>query len=110
MKQLMQSEDGTIGLHTETDGHYSVTAEEFANLFGVALPPLPEGITHRLYEPEMRHALQKGSDVVDGGPMPWPEGDDALARADAVMAAKEAKKTAYVTTLDMGGTINEILG
>lgn len=94
MKLLMQHDDGNIGLHTENDGHYIGTIAEFEADFGSALPALPEGITHRLYEPGVRHALQQGSNVVDGGPMPWPPGDDALDRADEVIAIKRDKEAA----------------
>ena len=92
MKLLMQQDDGTIGLHTETDGHYSIAAEDFSEVFGFELPALPDGITHRLYEPGVRHALQQGPNVVDGGPMPWPEGDNALELADARLKDRTAKE------------------
>jgi hypothetical protein len=94
MKLLTQHDDGKIGLHTENDGHYNETMEEFEADFGVALPALPDGITHRLYEPGVRHALQQGTNVVDGGLMPWPPGDDALDRADEIIAIKREEAVA----------------
>lgn len=93
MKLLMQN-DGTIGLHTENDGHYVETTADFEADFGSALPALPEGITHRLYEPGVRHALQQGSNVVDGGPMPWPPGDAALDRTDELIVIKRDREAA----------------
>lgn len=101
MPILHQHPEGMIFVRTE-HGHYGETPNNFKADHGAALPPLPKGITERIYEPGKRHALVRGTDVVDGGPMPWPEGDAIIAkgkdllarqqdRADAVIAAARKK-------------------
>jgi hypothetical protein len=87
-----------IFLRNDNGESYSGTLEDFARHFGEPMPPMPQGITQRIYEPDKRHALQIGNNVVDGGPLPWTEGDDALARVDEMIqimkdeqAAKEAE-------------------
>jgi hypothetical protein len=104
MPSFHQLRDGTIRIRTDQDT-YNMSQEDFAANFG-PVPELPAGIDERTYEPGKRHPLSVNSSVMDGGPMPWPEGDDIIARADAVMQAKHDLST----MLDMGGTINEILG
>jgi hypothetical protein len=101
MPMLHQHPEGLVFVRTE-HGHYGETRKNFEADHGAVLPPLPEGITERIYEPGKRHALVRGTDVVDGGPMPWPEGDAIIAkgkdllarqqdRADAVIAAARKK-------------------
>jgi len=90
MRMVHQISDGTIWLRTD-QGNYGGTPEEIKAECGKELPPLPEGITERVYEPGIRHALSANNSVVDGGPMPWPEGDDMLA-SYSELAAKRAKR------------------
>ena len=64
------------------------------------MPSLPEGITERVYEPDMRHALSANGSVIDGGPMPWPEGDALLERYPELMAKKQARDLARCEALE----------
>jgi hypothetical protein len=72
--------------------HYAGPREQYDFDGGIDFPPLPPGITERLYEPGVRHALIRGTDVVDGGPMPWPEGDAVLAMAASLVGAKRIRE------------------
>jgi hypothetical protein len=55
-------------------------------------PPFPGGMTEVIYEPGVRHAYVKDNNVVAGGPMPWPEGDDLIARVEQAAQRAEARK------------------
>src|SRR4029077_7896129 len=80
-----------IWLRTDA-GHYSVTPDEFTQLFDVPVPPLDPGVAQRIYEQDKRRPLiDADGNVIDGGPMPWPEADDILARTDAVMRVKQER-------------------
>jgi hypothetical protein len=70
---------------------YGATPQDFAKDFGRAIENLPAGITRREYVPGVRHALMRGDDTVDGGLQPWPEGDDILANANRLHAAKNKR-------------------
>src|SRR5215510_3382011 len=91
MKMLHQTVDGTIWVRSNA-GHYGETPDIFERDHGKKLPPLPAGITERIYEPGVRHALYKGNDTVDGGPMPWPPGDEAIAKTDQLLAKKKKRE------------------
>lgn len=90
MRMLHQHPDGLIFVRTD-EGHYGETPANFQTDYGKNLPALPPGITERIYEPGKRHALVRGSDVVDGGPLQWPEGDAVLAKAKDLLARKKAR-------------------
>jgi len=86
-------------LHKDDDHHYIDSLENFLTDFG----PLPKGvdltlppeITSREYEPGVRHALKNGTNTVDGGPLPWPLGDqflDAELRCEALKKERDDKK------------------
>jgi len=81
---LVQQFADRISLHSDR-GHYVATQEDFRRHYGRDLPPLPEGIDQRGYEPGVRHALAANNSVLDGGPMPWPEGDAVLAQIDELI-------------------------
>jgi hypothetical protein len=85
--------DGTIYVRTAA-GSYRDTPENLALDFGVAPSPLPPGITERIYNQGARHALMNGHDVVDGGPMPWPEGDAVIAAFPQIAPKSKARADA----------------
>lgn len=74
------------------DQHYGDTPENFVKDYGKPAPMLPPGISDRQYEPNVRHALAVNNSVVDGGPMPWPEGDAILKAAPQLHSRKEARE------------------
>lgn len=108
MPSFSQLRDGTIRIMT-SQATYDMSKADFEKAFDMAAPQLPQGINQRIYQPGVRHPLNKDDNTMDGGPMPWPLGDAIIARADQVMADIKAKETQFNTTLDMGGTINQIL-
>ena len=87
MRALQQMADGMISVH-DGDLNYGEDATLFASDFGRRLPQLPAGITSRIYQPGVCHALKSGSDVVDGGPLEWPEGDAVIAAIKALVAKR----------------------
>ena len=90
MKQLHQHPDGVIVIRTD-NGIYQDTPENFALDSGVELPPLPPGVDERIYEPDVRHALMDRVSVLDGGPMPWPMGDEIIAQAQEILARQRVR-------------------
>lgn len=81
---------GMIFVRTDS-GTYADTLENFGLDYGAHAPPLPEGMTERIYEPGVRHPLIRDHDVINGGPMPWPEGDDIIASIDSLFAAQDGR-------------------
>ena len=57
-------------------------------------PPLPNNIDERIYAPPHYHALKRNNTVIDGGLMPWVEGDAILAVVAQLVAnqSKRAKR------------------
>lgn len=91
MPMLHQHPEGLIFVRTHA-GTYGDTRDNFRADYGHDLPALPKGITERIYEPGVRHALVANNSVVDGGPMPWSEGDAVLARFADLIAKKTARE------------------
>jgi hypothetical protein len=97
---------------------YLDTVENFNADYDAAIPALPDGITLRLYERGVRHPLIANNNVMDGGPLPWPEGDAIIDGIDDLLTARDAREVAAkVATkdisepeLDMGGDIRTIIG
>jgi hypothetical protein len=96
---------------------YRETLENFAVDYGAMMPALPEGITLRIYERDVRHPLIADNNVLDGGPMPWLEGDEIIDSVDILLATKTAReasankkvKDMSEEELDMGKNIREIV-
>jgi|SRR5215469_1301001 len=99
MQQVHQMVD-MIWVRTPDGRHYGETLENFERDYGEPMPAMPYGITSIEYEPGIRHTFKKGNDVVDGGPMPWPFGDEILRSADRLHANKEARDLAVKEALD----------
>jgi hypothetical protein len=91
MKMLHQTAEGMVWVRTD-EGHYGEPADVFEIDHGKKLPPLPPGITERVYQPGVRHALVRGTDVVDGGPRDWREGDEIIAKNAELLAKKQKRK------------------
>lgn len=110
MAQIHQRSDATIYIVGDNGKSYLATNQEYTADSGLPAPALPQGVTERIYEPGVRHPFLIGNNVVDGGPMPWPDGDDILARIDYLLAQRAASKDISKPTLDMGGNIATIIG
>jgi hypothetical protein len=88
--QVHQHPDGTIHVRTQA-GAYADSLENFAGDYGAPFPVLDAGLSERIYDQGVRHAVMNGHDVVGGGPMPWPEGDAIIASIGRLIAAQEAR-------------------
>jgi hypothetical protein len=88
--QVHQHPDGTIHVRTEA-GAYADSPGNFADDYGAPFPALDAGLTERIYDQGVRHAVMNGHDVVGGGPMPWQEGDAIIASIGRLIAAQEAR-------------------
>jgi hypothetical protein len=88
--QVHQHPNGTIRVRTQA-GAYADSRENFAGDYGAPFPALDAGLTERIYDQGVRHAVMNGHDVVGGGPMPWPEGDAIIASIGRLIAAQEAR-------------------
>ena len=88
--QIHQHPDGTLHVRTQA-GAYADSLENFAGDYGAPFPALDAGLTERIYDQGVRHAVMNGHDVVGGGPMPWPEGDIIIASIGRLIAAQEAR-------------------
>ena len=94
--QVHQHPDGTLHVRTQA-GAYADSPENFASDYGAPFPALDAGLTERIYDQGVRHAVMNGHDVVDGGPMPWPEGDTIIASIGRLIAAQEARLAGVAT-------------
>ena len=88
--QVHQHPDGTLYVRTHA-GAYADSLENFAGDYGAPFPVLDAGLSERIYDQGVRHAVINGHDVVGGGPMPWPEGDTIIANIGRLIAAQEAR-------------------
>jgi hypothetical protein len=88
--QVHQHPDGMIHVRTQA-GAYANSLENFADDYGAPFPALDAGLTERIYDQGVRHAVMNGHDVVGGGPMPWPEGDAIIASIGRLIAAQEVR-------------------
>ena len=89
--RLHQLADGSVIVEVE-GGSYRADLATFRREHGEDFPPQPEGATERLYEPGVRHVIKQGTNVVDGGPMPWPEGDAILAQTGRLLRRQDTRQ------------------
>src|SRR6187455_338685 len=89
MGEFQQHPDGMIFVRGEAGKYYADTPENFvADFGGTFLPPaLPDGADDHVYTQGKRHAYMGGGNIIAGGPVPWPEGDQLTADLDAGLAA-----------------------
>jgi hypothetical protein len=92
--QLLQQYYHGIGVYTDTV-NYSETIANFREDYGPP-PAMPQGIDQRVYEPDVRHAYNKGHDTVAGGPLSWPEGDAIIAAVEQLAAKKKVREDAVL--------------
>jgi hypothetical protein len=89
-KEVHQHPDGHLIVRND-DKVYIDNAENFKDDFKVELPPMPIGIDERLYHQGVRHALYAKNSVVDGGPMPWPVGDNLFNKINAALQKQKKR-------------------
>ena len=88
--RMLQQHGGTIYVRIDGDT-YMETPENFADDYGSPMPSLESSFDERVYEPGKRHALAFENSVIDGGEMPWPEGD-AIIEAAPMLLGKQATR------------------
>lgn len=113
MGEYHEMRDGNIAVRLDDGRFYIDTVENFVKDGGPQPDTLPNGADERIYTQGRRHAIQKDNNVIDGGPMPWPEGDDIIADGASYIDAQTARNAApppLTPTLDMGGDIKMIIG
>jgi hypothetical protein len=88
--QIHQHPDGTVSVRVD-DKIYTDTEKNFKKDFGINLQKVPAGFDERLYEQGVRHALSARSSVIDGGPMPWTIGDNAIGKFDDALANQQQR-------------------
>lgn len=97
MKTVQQHPDGSMIVRVD-DVAYSDTPENFADDFGVTgWPPLPPGFNERIYDQGRRHLVQGAGDdgaYIHGEVMPWPLGDEIIAKIGAALAKQKAREAA----------------
>jgi hypothetical protein len=110
MGEFHQHPDGMVFVRTDS-GTYMDTVENFQLDSGRALELLPEGANDRVYTQGKRHAFMNVYDgnIIAGGPMPWPDGDNYIGRIEELLANQTARlqRVSDITRthLDMGSSI-----
>jgi hypothetical protein len=89
--QVHQHPDGAVYVRVDSEV-YVDTPANFATDFGEALPDLPPGAVERIYDQGVRHPILDGVNIIDGGPMPWPLGDQIIAAIHSLLAAQQARQ------------------
>ncbi len=78
MSEIHVHPDGHIYVRTPS-GNYADTSSNFATDFERPIPNLLVGANERIYTQNKRHAFMGDGNIIDGGPMPWVEGDEIIA-------------------------------
>jgi hypothetical protein len=92
-QEVHQHPNGLIYIRTD-QGIYGDTLKNYLADGGTSLPALPEGATERVYTQGKRHAIMGGGDIIEGGPLPWPLGDQLIADVASLLAAKSTRDEA----------------
>jgi hypothetical protein len=95
MEILVHNRDGFVSL-SSGDARYADDLANFKVDYGRDFPGLPQGIDERVYQPGVCHALKRDCSVIDGGPMPWSQGDAILAKVRELAAGKAAREAKVV--------------
>jgi|SRR5262245_63782593 len=85
MAMVQQTPDGWTWVRDDQYHNYGETPALFEQDTGKPPPELPAGINERVYFVGRYHAYKHDGNVVDGGPMPWPEGDALIAQAEQLL-------------------------
>lgn len=91
MNEIHQHPDGLIYVRAP-GAVYMDSAANFEADFGAGLPAFPPGADEHIYTQGRRHCFMGGGNVIDGGPLPWPDGDAILARLAAAIAAQQRRR------------------
>jgi hypothetical protein len=91
MNMVQYHPDGWIIVNAG-NRYYRDTPENVYKDYGVTVEALPQSVTDSIYEPGKRHAFNANGDTIAGGPMPWPFGDELIARIGEGLAAQKTRK------------------
>lgn len=91
MREIHQHPDGLIYVRAD-DATYVDSGANFALDFGVSLSALPDGADDHIYTQGKRHAFMGDGNVIEGGPMPWEQGDRIIENVGKALAAQEARQ------------------
>jgi len=91
--RMLQQHGGLVFVRIDGDT-YMETPENFEGDYGSPMPALASSFDERVYEPGKRHALSFENSVVDGGEMPWPEGDAIIEAAPALISKQATRRQA----------------
>lgn len=90
--------------HRHPDGYVYVRAADgteyiddnvnFVRDFSETLPPLPDGADDHIYTQGRRHAYMGDGNIIEGGPMPWDQGDRIIASVTDALAAQATRREA----------------
>jgi hypothetical protein len=92
MGEYQETRDGNIAVRLDDGTCYFDTVENFVKDGGPRPEALPFDCNERIYTQGKRHALLKDSNVIDGGPREWPEGDAIIADCMSYITAQTARK------------------
>jgi hypothetical protein len=88
--EFHQHPDDLVYIRTDA-GIYADTTENFLRDFGRPLPELPPTAIERIYVQGVRHAISDGANIIEGGPMPWPLGDEIIALVDRLISKQTTR-------------------
>jgi len=91
MGEFHRHPDGHVIIRA-AQGQYTATPEEFLRDYGFELPPLPDGANEQVYTQGKRHTYMGDGNVIDGGLMPWADGDALIADVAIGLDAMETRK------------------
>ena len=97
MNEFHEHPDGYVFVRAYIDGEdkeYGETRANFEKDFGRPLEPLPDGAVERIYVRDVRHAINSRDTTIEGGPIPWSYGDDAIAAVDGLRGKKHLRDEA----------------
>lgn len=93
MGEFHQHPDGYIIVRSGAK-FYVDSRDNFTADYGKIPPEVPENAVERIYSQGNRHCYTDGSNVVGGGDLVWPWGDQAIAALDSILAKQEARAEA----------------
>jgi hypothetical protein len=91
MGEFHQAPSGLVYVRGDADT-YSDSRENFVADFGLDPPALPPGADEHVYTQGKRHAFMGGDTIIEGGPVPWPFGDQIIAALSAGLTAQAARR------------------
>ncbi len=95
MTELHLHPDGRIFIRGSTgspQADYEATLTDFQGDNAAAFPPLPDGMSERIYAPGERHVLADAKGNAHPQAMPWAPGDAILAKLAALREARAARE------------------